>query len=214
MELTKEQRDGINNRQIREAILTNGERVRIFFSTNGFLCRYKKGSRKYGWRLRENDIERLVETNKRPEKSVDEKTFRLISKFRKEALKATFTNDFIRDCIGLPKTFDEWVADGKKTPYEYHITTGCKITGDLVSIDSISKKFNTNYREMIKEAIKGQKNFTTGRFDYNGYDGSIELRKDDGEDFRGFFSKEFRGCGNGYYYLLINDNYFIGYDVD
>ena len=31
---------------------------------------------------------------------------------------------------------------------------------------------------------------------------------------RGYFAKEFRNCGNGYYYLLINDNYFIGYDVD
>jgi len=28
------------------------------------------------------------------------------------------------------------------------------------------------------------------------------------------FSEEFRGCGNGYYYLLINDENFIGYDID
>ena len=28
------------------------------------------------------------------------------------------------------------------------------------------------------------------------------------------FSKEYRNCGNGYYYLLINDEYVIGYDVD
>lgn len=214
MELSKEQRDGINNRQIREAILTNGEKVRIFFSTNGFLCQFKKGSRKYGWSLHESEIERLIEPKKRTEKSIDEKTFKLISKFRKEALKASFTNDFIRDCISLPKTFEEWVNDGKKSPYEYHITTGCKITGDLVSIESISKKFNVNYRQMIKDAIKEQKNFSTGRFDYNGYDGSIELRKDDDGQFRGFLSKEYRNCGNGYYYLLINDNYFIGYDVD
>ena len=48
MELTNEQIEKIKNRKIREAILTNGERVRIFFSTNGFLCQYKKGSRKYG----------------------------------------------------------------------------------------------------------------------------------------------------------------------
>jgi|688.fasta_scaffold741875_2 hypothetical protein len=214
MELTNEQIEKIKNRKIREAILTNGERVRIFFSTNGFLCQYKKGSRKYGWSLRENEIERLIESNKRPEKSIDEKTFRVISKFRKEALKASFTNDFIRDCIALPKTFDEWVADGKKTPYQYGITIGCKITGDLVSIESISKKFNFNYKELIKQAIKEQNNFTTGRFDYNGYDGSVSFVKDDKGDFRGYFAKEFRNCGNGYYYLLINDNYFIGYDVD
>ena len=28
------------------------------------------------------------------------------------------------------------------------------------------------------------------------------------------FSKEYRNCGNGYYYLLINDEYMIGYDID
>lgn len=26
--------------------------------------------------------------------------------------------------------------------------------------------------------------------------------------------KEYRNCGNGYYYLLINDNSMIGYDID
>ena len=52
------------------------------------------------------------------------------------------------------------------------------------------------------------------QFDYNGYDGSVSFVKDDKGDFRGYFAKEFRNCGNGYYYLLINDNYFIGYDVD
>ena len=28
------------------------------------------------------------------------------------------------------------------------------------------------------------------------------------------FSKEYRDCGNGYYYLLINDKFMIGYDID
>lgn len=26
--------------------------------------------------------------------------------------------------------------------------------------------------------------------------------------------KEYRNCGNGYYYLLINDDFMIGYDID
>lgn len=28
------------------------------------------------------------------------------------------------------------------------------------------------------------------------------------------FSKEYRGYLNGYYYLMINDEFMIGYDVD
>ena len=33
-------------------------------------------------------------------------------------------------------------------------------------------------------------------------------------DMAAGFSKEYRNCGNGYYYLLINDEYMIGYDID
>ena len=42
--------------------------------------------------------------------------------------------------------------------------------------------------------------------------------KDDGYhqagDLNAGFSKEYRGCGNGYYYLLINEQTFIGCDID
>lgn len=31
---------------------------------------------------------------------------------------------------------------------------------------------------------------------------------------RAGFMKEYRNTGNGYYYLLINDNTMIGYDID
>lgn len=33
-------------------------------------------------------------------------------------------------------------------------------------------------------------------------------------DEKAGFSKEYRNCGNGYYYLLINDTYVIGCDID
>jgi hypothetical protein len=213
MELTAEQIEKIKNREITEAILTDGSKVRIFYTTYGFLCRYKPKSRKYGYRLEEVFIDSLV-IKKSSTKTPDELTYKVISKFRKEALKASFTNDFIRDCINLPKTFDEWVNDGKKSPYQYGITTGCKITGDLISIKSICKKLSSSHYDTIKECIKNKKEFRVGRFDYNGYDGSMTFVIDADGNFRGYFSKEFRNCGNGYYYLLINDEYFIGYDVD
>jgi hypothetical protein len=213
MKLTAEHIEKIKNREITEAILTDGSKVRIFYGTFGFLCRYKPKSRKYGYRLEEFFIDSLV-IKKSSTKTPDELTYKVISKFRKEALKATFTNDFIRDCVNLPKSFDEWVNDGKKSPYQYGITTGCKITGQLVSIKSICGKLNSNYHDMIKNAIKDKKDFVTGRFNYNGYDGSLTLSVDANGEFRGYFAKEFKNCGNGYYYLLINDDYFIGYDID
>jgi hypothetical protein len=212
MKLTAEHIEKIKNREITEAILTDGTKVRIFYSNNGFLCQYKYKSRKYGYILRETDVDRLV--IKKPKITFEEHEYKVIAKFRKEALKATFTNDFIRDCVNLPKTYQKWVDAGRRTAYEYGITTGCKITGQLVSIKSICGKLNSNYHDMIKNAIKDKKDFVTGRFNYNGYDGSLTLSVDANGEFRGYFAKEFKNCGNGYYYLLINDDYFIGYDID
>ena len=101
MILTEEQIDRISKREIKEAILTDGSKARIFFATNGYLCQFRKGSRRYGYRLEQSNIQSLVEPKPKTEKSFDELAYKTISKFRKEALKATFTNSFIRDCIEI-----------------------------------------------------------------------------------------------------------------
>ena len=71
------------------------------------------------------------------------------------------------------------------------------------------------------EAVRSRTPFHSGRFDFRGYDGSLWVEpcdKDDGYhrvgDLAAGFSKEYRGCGNGYYYLLINEQTFIGCDID
>lgn len=52
------------------------------------------------------------------------------------------------------------------------------------------------------------------RFDFCGYDGTLWCEPRGNGDMAAGFSKEYRNCGNGYYYLLINDEYVIGYDID
>ncbi len=190
-------------------ILKDGSKRRLVVF-NDILYALAKGRRNYGLPIEAEVIERIV--GSKTKKSDDEMEFNLIQKFRKQALKATHTNDFIAKCIALPESMNQWIADGKKSAYDYSITTGCRITGDLVSIETIAKKIMND--ESFKRAIANKDNYKTGRFEFNGYDGSIELRKNDDGTFQGWFSKEFRNCGNGYYYLLINDKYFIGYDVD
>lgn len=202
----------IEDRKITTALLKDGTVARIFISTNGTLCQFKARSSRKGFCLNIEDVVELREAKEKTEIDADTRTFKMIQKFRKEALKATFTNDFIRSCVALPDTFEKWVADGKKSAYEYSITTGCKITGDLISVDTVAKKCYSG--EQMKQAIAERHAFSTGRFEFQGYDGSVSFEKNDNGDFRGFLSKEYKGCGNGYYYLLINDKYFIGYDVD
>lgn len=67
---------------------------------------------------------------------------------------------------------------------------------------------------LFREALKQGKKFSTGRFDFCGYDGTLWCEPCENGDMAAGFSKEYRGCLNGYYYLLINDEYMIGYDID
>ncbi len=212
MILTEEINQKFKERKIKKAVLKNGLKVRVFMAEGGYVCEFKKGSSRRGYPINLDNVESFVETELSTEEEKEKATFKIINKFRKEALKATFTNDFIRECISLPDTFEKWVEEGKKSPYEYGVTTGCKITGDLVSVETVAKRYwNGN---ALKQAVSDKKDFISGRFGFQGYDGSVSFKNEENGDFRGYLSKEYKDCGNGYYYLLINDKYFIGYDVD
>ena len=213
MAFTTEQYQKIKDGKIKTAILNDGSKARIFLSQGGYICQFRKGSSRRGFQLSEHNIKELIEEKEKQPIDIDRAEYKVVAKFRREALKATFTNELIRECIALSDTFEKWVEDGKKSAYDYHITTGCKITGDLVSIESMRRHLNNHTVNMIQNAIANKTEFSTSRFRYNGYEGSISIVFENG-DLRGYFSKEFVGCGNGYYYLLINDEYFIGYDVD
>jgi len=212
MILTEEINQKFKDRKIKKAVLKNGLKVRVFMAEGGYICQFKKGSSRRGYPIDLDNIESFVEVKSSTEEDKDKATFRIINKFRKEALKATFTNDFIKDCIALPDTFEKWVEEGKKSPYQYSVTTGCKITGDLISVETVAKNYwNGN---ALKQAIVEKKDFSSGTFRFQGYDGSVQFKKEENGEFKGWLSKEYKDCGNGYYYLLINDKYFIGYDVD
>ena len=61
---------------------------------------------------------------------------------------------------------------------------------------------------------KKKEKYSSYRFDFCGYDGTLWCEPKENGDMIAGFSKEYRNCGNGYYYLLINDDCVIGYDID
>jgi hypothetical protein len=215
------------------AVGTNGKRDRFFISENGILCRFKPRSSRRGHVLYPSDLERYAQFLSPKTSPIGEeklkKEYRLIEKYKRMATEASFTNPFIRDCLALPD-FDTWIKDlvepsswekekeaRPKTLYELHITTGTSIDGKVISLNRIAKKYPREI-ERVREAIRNRSagHLITGRWaKFAGYDISIETNIDNETgDFRGFLSLEYAGCGNGYYYLLINDENFIGYDVD
>ena len=225
--------EAVKNGSIIGAVDTSGEKHRFFISDCGSLCRFKPRSSRRGYSLCESDLARYTRfvSSRTPRTGEDRlrKDYRLIEKYKRMAGEASFSNPFIRDCLALPNLNawrtelvepSSWEKDKERRPktlYELHITTGTDIDGKVISLNRIATKYPREI-ERLREAIRNRSAgaFITGRWaKFAGYDISIEteLNAETG-DFRGFLSLEYAGCGNGYYYLLINDENFIGYDVD
>lgn len=139
---------------------------------------------------------------KEDEKDMDRK---MILKYQKLARLATHTNDWLRKIAA---------ADLEKSLYENRITTGTAIDGKCIRLSTIEKYCGSWNMQRFRQAMKNKKKFSTLRFDFCGYDGTLWCEPRDNGDMAAGFSKEYRNCGNGYYYLLINDEFMIGYDID
>lgn len=129
----------------------------------------------------------------------------MILKYQKLARLATHTNDWLRRIAG---------ADLTKSLYENHITTGTGIDGKCIRLSTIEKYCGYMVMACFREAFKKKEKYSSYRFDFCGYDGTLWCEPQENGDMIAGFSKEYRNCGNGYYYLLINDDCVIGYDID
>lgn len=126
-------------------------------------------------------------------------------KFIKKAQLSTFTNDYIRKCLA---------ADPAKSPYENGLSSGVPIEGKIITLKSFGKQYPW-IEEQFREALKERRPYRSGRVPFRGYEATLELWQNGIKgDISGSLSLEYKDCGNGYYYLLVNDDEFIGYDID
>ena len=136
-------------------IETSTNKFRLFVSTFGTLCYFKGKSRSGGFLLEESQLIGFKKfIYNKEDNTVD--TFKIISKFRKYAMKASFTNKFIEDCKKLPATLEQWQNEGSKSCYEYGITTGVTKEGEVITVDALGSICDVNY---LRECIKNKKEF-------------------------------------------------------
>lgn len=182
------------------------EKKRLFLSAQGNVCEFAPRSRKRGYAIPLNIVEnwRSIEKVQRNEADT-------VAKFRRYAARASFPSAFVRKCLA---------ADPAKDCYENRLTTGTRIDGEIISLKAIERYAPYSVRE-FRKALMERREYNSCRFDFRGYDGSLWIEiadKDDGYNRKGDvmagFSKEYRSCGNGYYYSLIDDEHFIGTDID
>lgn len=126
-------------------------------------------------------------------------------KYKKLARLASHTNAWLRQIAD---------ADPEKSLFENHITTGTTIDGKCIRLSTIEKYCGYMVMECFREAFKKKEKYSSYRFDFCGYDGTLWCEPREDGDMAAGFMKEYRNTGNGYYYLLINDNTMIGYDID
>lgn len=181
-----------------------GQRRRLFINRSenviGIIAPRK---RKSGYLFTDwNSIEKIYYPSHEQEANTDRK---LILKYQKLARFATHTNDWLRKIAN---------ADLDKSLYENHITTGTRIDGKCIRLATIEKYCGATDMHRFRQAMRNKKEFSTRRFDFCGYDGTLWCEPRKNGDMTAGFSKEYRNYGNGYYYLLINDEYMIGYDID
>lgn len=195
-------------------VMIDGKRSKLFVNDRGNNPTFgiiAPGKSKRGYLFSQwASIERICYP--RSEEHAKEKERKLVLKYQREAAKATFTNQFLR------KIKD---ADVSKSLYENGITTGNSIDGQTISLDSIRRWCGDHVYFMFKQALRERRCYDSSRFNFRGFDGTLwvePFQKGDtypqSEDVTAGFSKEYRNCANGFYYLLINDDKFIGCDVD
>jgi hypothetical protein len=193
--------------------------LRLFNSVNDQLCYFPKGGKRRGYWLPVSVLDNVQAiVAPKPKKDPDLAKYATIAKFHKYATRATFTNPFIRACLALPETFEQWVSEGKKGLYDYHVTSGTRIDGQVISLESFAKKY-PHHVAAFRRAWEAKTDFSMGRARFRGYDATVGVWKY-GADSNGDpewtagLSLEYKGCGNGYYYQLIDDDHFIGVDID
>lgn len=184
------------------------EKVRLFISTSGVICKFANRSRKKGYAISQETISTWTAILP-VELSNDE--HRTVRKFIRLAAKATFPSAFVRKCLN---------ADIDKGCYDNRLTTGCAIDGKIITLECISR-YAPYEVYAFKKALQERKPYRSTRFSFQGYEGTLWLEIaeiDDGYnkpgDIAAGFSKEYKDCLNGYYYALINDDTFIGVDKD
>ena len=127
-------------------------------------------------------------------------------KFKKEAAKAEFYNDFIEKCL---------MADPEKGPYQNGLTTGTSIDGKCITVAALRKDFeHTALVDIFFSKFRSGVDWHSGRYRWRGYDMSLWVGHDSQGRPTAGLNMEYLDCGNGYYYELINEDKFIGVDID
>jgi hypothetical protein len=197
--------------------MANGdkERKRMFISRDGWVCEFKKRSRTRGRCISCEELWKSVEPVKAntDKVSVCKRNTKSIIKY---LTSSGFWPDILANMIKLQELSDEDLKYLCECEYDEHNTFMEEHGIDHISPDMyyslISKRgiITINWGDASNNWIKrgwlealNEKRKYSMRWTVS-YDNSVEYNP---EGERAWYSEEYRGCGNGHYYLLLDEKH-------
>ena len=196
--------------------MANGdkERKRLFISNDGFVCEFKKRSRTRGRCISCEELWKLV---KPIEKNADKVNIckRNIRSVVKYLMSSGFWPDIYENMVKLQGLSDDDLKYLCECEYDDHNRFMQEREIDHISPDMFSSLssgrgiITINWgqgHDWIKQgwlaALREKRNYSM-RWTVS-YDNSVEFNPDGN---RAWYSEEYRGCGNGHYYLLLDEKH-------
>lgn len=207
--------------------------VRLWLHNDGCVCIIGKGRKHYGHHLSSWDrIDEWVSLKLVEHKQSDK--VRLVKRRAQDALKYLTQSGFWGDIkesieyfLSDDSIIEQFCKDMAEDSYEKFYKE-CRDGGKYSwcnchqVFESFYRKYcwksiaydkwnRKHYNEEVRKAIDEKKSYN--RCWTNGYDNTLEVVFDE-KGARGFYCEEFRGCGNGHYYLLFDATHAIFYEDD
>lgn len=196
--------------------MANGdkERKRLFISNDGFVCEFKRRSRTRGRCISCEELWKSVEPI---EKNTDKVNIckRNIRSVIKYLMSSGFWPDIYENMVKLQGLSDDDLKYLCECEYDEHNRFMQERGIDHISPDmyhSLSSGrgiITINWgkgHDWIKQgwlaALREKRNYSM-RWTVS-YDNSVEFNPDGN---RAWYSEEYRGCGNGHYYLLLDEKH-------
>ena len=189
------------------------EKKRMFISRDGYVCEFKKRSRTRGRCIGLEELWRTVEPVK-----ADTDKVTICKRNTKNIIKYLTASglwpDILDNMIKLQQLKDEDLEYLCKCEYDEHNKFMQEKAIEHISPDMylslISKRGiitvnwskNSWYKQGWLDAYKNKRNYSM-KWTAN-YDNSIEYKPD---DKRAWYSEEYLRCGNGHYYLLLDEKH-------
>ena len=193
------------------------ELKRLFVCSNNYVCEFGKRSRTRGYVLY---LEGIVKVEVKPEKSEIDMCRDNLKKVVKYLSASGLWSPMIKGAEYLLSLTDEELLSMKDHNNYYKRMeplreqgiwwwgSECFINLFYTKIRTMrSPKYLKGYHtEQIKSALAEKRNCQDRWRD--GYDNSFEIRHDN-ECVRGWYSEEYKDCGNGHYYFLLDETHII-----